>query len=205
MTLDATPKIVDALLTLISRLGLWPCRILFCSQSLPICWLCVNTVAQPLNRTRCNTQVYWHSVDDLLMLCWCSVDARLMVCWRSVAAHCQVKWRRHERICLYRWPILWSWIDAVAQPLNVTWCNTQNRWRYVDAHFQIGAVNMSPSLLHTMSANTLIMGECRSTACESYKMQHPRLLTLCWYSVDALFTPCWRSVYAHCEVKGRPN
>jgi len=53
---------------------------------------------------------------------------------------------------------------------------------------------MSLSLLPTKAANKLIMGKCRSTALESYKMQHPRLLTLYWHSVDALLMLCWRSV-----------
>jgi hypothetical protein len=39
-----TPKIVDALLTLMVRLGMWPCRILFCPSRLPICclWIAVS-------------------------------------------------------------------------------------------------------------------------------------------------------------------
>jgi len=36
---DATPQIVDALLMLIFRLGMGPCRVLFCPSTLPICWL----------------------------------------------------------------------------------------------------------------------------------------------------------------------
>jgi hypothetical protein len=78
--------------------------------------------------------------------------------------------------------------------MDDTKCNTQNRWRSVDANFQIGAVTMSLSQLPTMAANTLIVGKCCSTALESYKMQHPRLLTLCWRSVDDMLTLCWRSV-----------
>ena len=130
------------------------------------------------------------------MLCWCSVDALLMVCWRSLDAHYQVKLRLHWRCCKYRWPILLIWINAIAQPLDDTWCNTQNRWRSVDTHFQIGCLTMSLFLLRTKAANTLIMGNCHTTALESYKMQHPRLLTLCWRSVDALLTLCWWSVDA---------
>jgi hypothetical protein len=85
MIQDATHTIDDALLTLIFRLGLWPCHLLFCIQSLPICWLWVNAIAQPLNHTRCNTQDCWCSVDALLMLCWRSVDALLTLCWRSLS------------------------------------------------------------------------------------------------------------------------
>jgi len=94
VTQDATPEIFDALLTLIFRLGLWPCHFPFCLQTLPINWLWFNDIAQPLNYTRCNTQDCWRSVDALLLLCWCFADALLMRCWRCVDTHCQVK--RHR-------------------------------------------------------------------------------------------------------------
>jgi len=93
MTQHATHKIVDTLLTLIFRVGLWPCRLLFCTQRQPIRWLWVNAVAQPLNHIRCNTQDCWCSVDALLMLCWCSVEALLTVCWRSVDSLLTLCWR----------------------------------------------------------------------------------------------------------------
>jgi len=137
-----------------------------------------------------------NNVDALLTLCWCSVDALLMLCSRSVDVHYQVKRHWYQPYYLERRAILRLWITAVLQPLGDTRCNTQNRWRSVDAHFQIGAVTVSLSLLRTKAANTLIMGKCRSTALESYKMQHPRLLTLCWPSVDALLKLCWWSVDA---------
>ena len=79
----ATHKIVDALLTLIFRVGLWPCRDHFCSEQLPIRWLWISAVTEPLHYTRCNTQNYWHSVDTLLTRCWCSVDGLLTLCWCS--------------------------------------------------------------------------------------------------------------------------
>ena len=82
MTQDATPKIVDALLTLIFRLGLWPCRLLFYPQRLPIHWLWVNAVDWSLDYMRCNTPNSWCSADALLTLCWRSVDALLTLCWR---------------------------------------------------------------------------------------------------------------------------
>jgi len=55
---------------------------------------------------------------------------------------------------------------------------------------------MSSCLLSTKAAKRLIMGKCRSTAVVLYKSHHPRLLTLCWRSVDALLIICWRSVGA---------
>jgi len=85
MIQDATHKIVDALLTLIFRLGLGPCHFFFCTQRLPIRWLWVNAVAQPLNHIRCNTRDCWRSVDTLLMLCWRFVDGLLTLCWRSLS------------------------------------------------------------------------------------------------------------------------
>jgi len=45
-------------------------------------------------------------------------------------------------------------------------------------------------------ANTSIMGKCHCTALGSHTMQHPKLLTLYWHSVDAVLTLCWRSVDA---------
>ena len=131
-----------------------------------------------------------------LTLFWYSVDALLRLCWRSVDVQCQVKWRWHYRFCLYRWPICWIWINTVAQPFDDTRCNTQNRWHSVDAHFQTGAVTMSPSLLPIKAANTLIFGKCCSTALGLYKMQYPRLLMLDWHSIDALLMLCWCSVPA---------
>jgi hypothetical protein len=53
---------------------------------------------------------------------------------------------------------------------------------------------MSPSLLPKNTANPLIMGKCHSTAIGLYKMQHPRLLTLCQHSVDGILMLCDCSV-----------
>jgi len=71
---------------------------------------------------------------------------------------------------------------------------------------------MSLLLLSIKAANMLIMGKCCSTVLGLYRMQHSRLLTLCWRSVDAqlilcwcsvdaLLTLCWCSVDAHCQVQ----
>ena len=71
--------------------------------------------------------------------------------------------------------------------MDNTRCNTQNRWRSVDAHFQTGDVTMSRSLLFITADNKFIMSIYRSRALEIHKMQHPKSVTLCWHSVDAHF------------------
>jgi hypothetical protein len=86
--------------------------------------------------------------------------------------------------------------NSVAHPLDYTRCNTQNRWRSVDAHVQTDAVTMSRLHLHRTAANTFIMDICHSTAIGIYMMQHPKALTLCWNSVDTVLMLCWRSVDA---------
>jgi len=182
--------------TLIFRQVLWPCHDRICTERLPIRWLWTYAVAEPLDYTWCNTQKRWHSVDTQLTLCWCSVDALLMLCWRAVDAHFEVQRYRHTRYCLYRLPILWLCINAVAQPLDYTRCNTQNRWCSVDAHFQTGAVTMLRSLLLRTAANTMIMDICHSRALGLYKMQYPKSLTLCWHSVDTVMMLCLPSVEA---------
>jgi len=136
----------------------------------------------------------WHLVDTVLMLCWRSVDALLTRCWRSVDAHFEVQRYRQRRFCLYRLPILRLCINAVAQPLDHTKCNTQNHWRAVDSHFQSWSVTMSRSLLLRTAANTTIMDICHCRALGLYKMQYPKSLTLCWHSVDAMMMLCWHAV-----------
>jgi len=136
----------------------------------------------------------WHSVDTVLMLCWRWVDGLLTRCWRSVDAHFEEKRYWHTGYCLERLPILRLCINSVAHPLDYTRCNTQNRWRTVDAHCQSGAVTISRSLYLRTAANTIIMDICRGRALGLYRMHHQRLLTLCWCSVEALLTLCWRCV-----------
>jgi len=130
ITQDATHKIVDALLTLIFRLGQWPCRERFCLERMPIHWLWVHAIAEPLDYTWSNAQNHWHSVDNLLTLCWCSVDNLLTHCWCSF-------------------------------------------W---------GVPVLTHMILPIKAANTSIMGKCRSTALGLFKMEHPKLLLLCWHS-----------------------
>jgi len=156
------------------------------SKSLTLCWHSVDAVMM----------LCWRPVDALLTLCWRSVDVLLTLCWRSVDAHFVVSQYRQTRYCLSRLPILRLRLNAVAQPLNCTRCNTQNRWRSVDAHFQTGAVTMLRSLLLITAANTLILGICRSRVLGLFKMQRTKSLTRCWHSVDTVMMLCWRSVDA---------
>jgi len=130
ITQDATHKIVDALLTLIFRLGQWPYHDRLYSEWMPIGWLWVHSIAERMDFIWCNTQNRWHSVDNLLTLCGCSVDNPLTLCWRSF-------------------------------------------W---------GVAVLTHTVLPIKAANTLIMGKCRIKALRLYKMQHPKLLTLCWPS-----------------------
>jgi len=60
---DATPKIVDALLTLIFRLGMGPCRVLFCPSRLPICWLWIPASKWHPNGYTYKIKNRWHYVD----------------------------------------------------------------------------------------------------------------------------------------------
>jgi hypothetical protein len=131
-----------------------------------------------------------------MMLCWRSIDALLTLCRRPVDAHLVVSQYQPTRYCLYRLPILRLWVNAIAQPLNYTWCNTQNRRRSVDAHLQTGAVTMLRSLLLITAANRFIQGMCRSRVLGLFKMQRQNSLTLCWRCDDAVLTLCWRSVDA---------
>ena len=63
---------------------------------------------------------------------------------------------------------------------------------------------MSRSHFLITEANTLILGICRRSTLELYKMQHPKSLTLCWYSIDAVLTLFWCSVDALLTLCWRP-
>jgi hypothetical protein len=63
MIQDATPKIVDALLTLIFILGMGPCRVLFCPSRLPICWLWIPASKWHPNVLTNKIKNRWRSVD----------------------------------------------------------------------------------------------------------------------------------------------
>jgi hypothetical protein len=63
MIQDATPKIVDTLLTLIFRLGMEPSRLLFYPSRLPICWLWIPASRWHPNGLTYKIKNHWRSVD----------------------------------------------------------------------------------------------------------------------------------------------
>jgi hypothetical protein len=150
----------------------WQCHFLFCAYWVAIRWLWIAA-----SKSRTNNLIY------KTKNCGHSIDA-----W-GIAALTQT-------ILPTRLPILSLWVNAIAQPMDYTRCNTQNHWNSVDAQFPTGDVTMSLSHLFRMAANTLIRGKCRSTALGLHKMQYPKLFTLCWHSVDAVLMLCWCSVDA---------
>jgi len=109
------------------------------------------------------------------------------------------QWPFRDHFCPERMPICWLWVHAIAEHLDFTWSNTQNHWHSVDNPLTLCWYSVDNLLMlcwrwvwgvavstHTISpikaANTLIMDKCRITAVGLYKMQHRKLLTLCWLS-----------------------
>jgi len=95
--------------------------------------------------------------------------------------------------------ICWLWVHAIAEHMDCTWSNTQNRWHSVDNPLTLcwcpcgnlltlcwcsvwGVAVSTHTVLPIKAANTSIMVKCRIIALGLYKMQHPKLLTLCWRS-----------------------
>ena len=93
-------------------------------------------------------------------------------------------------------PIRWLWVHPIAERLDFTWCNSQNRWHSVDNLLTLcgcsvdnpltlcwrsfwGVAVSTHTTLPIKAANTSIMNKCRITALGLYQMQHPKLLTLC--------------------------
>jgi len=109
------------------------------------------------------------------------------------------QWTFRDRFCPERIPIRWLWAHAIAEHLDFTWCNTQNCWHSVDNpltlywcsvdnpltlcwHSVWGVAVSTHTIIPIKATNTSIMNKCRITALGLYKMQHPKLLTLCWRS-----------------------
>ena len=65
----------------------------------------------------------------------------------------------------------------------------------------LGVAISTLTILPKKVANTSIMDTCHSTALGLHKMQHPKSLTVCWHTVDAVSTLCWCSVDAHFQVQ----
>jgi hypothetical protein len=119
-------------------------------------------------------------------------------------------WPYSEYFCSEQLPLRWLWISAIAEHLDYTRCNPQNRWhsvdtlltfcwhsvdavmmlcwRSVDAPLTLcwrsfGGVAVSTNtILPVKAANTSIMHKCRSTTFGLPKMQPTKSLTLCWHS-----------------------
>jgi len=63
ITILTKPQIIDALLTLILRMGWWPCCFLFCLNRLPIHQLCITATKSLCNYHTYKTTNRWRSVD----------------------------------------------------------------------------------------------------------------------------------------------
>jgi hypothetical protein len=79
----------------------------------------------------------------------------------------------------YRVGICWLWIAVCKSLTNYLIYKTKTCGRSVDAW---GVAALRQTILPIQAANTSIMGKCHSTALGLYKMQHTKLLTLCWRS-----------------------
>jgi len=155
---DATHKIVDALLTLNFRLGLWPWQVFLCRYRLPIRWLWANTVPKPLDYPRCNTQDCWRAVDSPLILCWCSVDGLLTHCWRSSSGEAT------SRLTIVSIKAANTSIMDNSRSTGLRLYKMQH-WKYL--------------MLCCQSVDALLTVCWRSV---------DALLTLCWHYVDAMLT-----------------
>jgi hypothetical protein len=82
-------------------------------------------------------------------------------------------------ICAYRAAIHWLWIAVCQSLTNYLIYKTKTCRCSVDAW---GVAVLRQTILPIQAANTSIMGKCHSTALGLYKMQHTKLLTLCWRS-----------------------
>jgi len=136
----------------------------------------------------------WLSVDALLMLSWRSVDALLTLCWRSLSGEAistltklPIKAANTSILDTHRSTALRSY--EMQHPKYLMHC-----WRSVDALLTLcwGSFFAVETTIWTILpikvANTSIIGKSCSIVLELYKMQHPKLLTLCWRSVDTLLT-----------------
>lgn len=68
--------------------------------------------------------------DIPLTLCLCSVDCMLTLIFRTQY------WCSLKHFCQERWPVVRSWVNVAAQPLDFLRCMVQNRWRSVDPNFK---------------------------------------------------------------------
>ena len=150
---------VDARLMVISRMGPWPCHFLYCPQSLPIHWFQITVSKSLTNYLIYKTNNLWGSSDThfqngevnvllalllkRLPICWLLITASISLSnyltyitkkhWRSVDDQFTVVETSTLTIFQIKAAQLQLWVNAVAQPLDYTRCNAQNRWCSVDA------------------------------------------------------------------------
>jgi hypothetical protein len=145
----------------------------------------------------------WHSVDTVLMLCWRSVVPLLTRYWRSVDTCFEGQRYRHRPYCLYRLPILRLCINAVAQPLDYTRCNTKSLTLCWRSFSEWGCDHVAITFAHNCCQNDdygYLPQQSPWIIEDAIPKIVDTLLTLCWRSVDALLTLCWRLVDAHLVV-----
>ena len=151
---------VDAGLTDIVRIGLWPCPLLYCLQWLPIHWLRVTASESLTNYRIYKTKNLWGSIDTQFQNGEVNVLLALLL---IKAANMLVT--HNSKYIPFQLPYL-----HYQNALTLCWCSFS------------GAVTSTLTILPTKAANTWIMGKCCSTALGLYKMQHPNSLTLGWRS-----------------------
>ena len=183
---------VDALLMLCWRSVDAHCQVKwhqderFCLERRPILRLWANSVAHPLDYTRCNTRIRWRSVDAhfqtgavpmmLFLMHIKAADTSIMGKCHSIALG--IYKIQHPRLLM----LCGRSVDALLRLC----------WRCVDALLTLcwrsfsGEVTLTYTVLPIKAAKTSIMGKSRSIALGLYMMQHPTLLTLCWHSFSQL-------------------
>jgi len=88
-------------------------------------------------------------------------------------------WPCYFLFCTLWMAIHWLWIAASKSLTNYRIYRIEHYGGSIDAW---GVAALTQTILPIKAANTSNMGKCCSTALGLYKMQHTKLLTLCWHS-----------------------
>jgi len=163
---------VDTMLTVIFRMGLWPCHILHCVQWLPIRLLWITAHKSLTNYLIYKTKNLWGSIDAHFQDGEVNMSLALLL---IKAANMLVT--HNSKHIPFQLPYL-----HYQKALTLCWWSVQ------------GGNDVDTNYIAHIGGQTSIMGKCHSTTLGLYKMQHPKSLTLCWHSVDAVLTLCWRCV-----------
>jgi hypothetical protein len=116
ITIHTRLKIIDAPLTLIFRMGLWPCCSLFCQRRLP-----VRSLWKAAARLLFNYHTY-----------------KTKNCWYSIDAYFRMgQWPCCSLFCQRRLPVRSLWKATARSLFNNHTSKTNNRWRSVDTHFNV--------------------------------------------------------------------